>query len=107
MSQEVKPFASGNEYIDIPMEPPESGITPKGERYFYRINDMSVGDVDGDGDYEYIVKWDPSNSQDVSIKGYTGKCYIDCYKLDGRLLLALGYGREYSGWGPLYPVYGL
>ncbi len=92
MSQEVKPFASGNEYIDIPMEPPESGITPKGERYFYRINDMSVGDVDGDGDYEYIVKWDPSNSQDVSIKGYTGKCYIDCYKLDGRLLWRLDMG---------------
>ena len=25
-----------------------------------RQNDMSVGDVDGDGEYEYFVKWDPS-----------------------------------------------
>ena len=33
---------------------------------------MSVGDVDGDGQYEYVVKWDPSNSKDVSQVGYTG-----------------------------------
>ncbi len=53
---------------------------------------MSVGDVDGDGEYEFFVKWDPSNSQDVSIKGYTGKCFIDCYKLSGRLLWRLDMG---------------
>ena len=38
----------------------------RGEAYTYSANDMSVGDVDGDGQYEYIVKWDPSNSKDVS-----------------------------------------
>lgn len=48
--------------------------------------------MDGDGEYEYIVKWDPSNSHDVSIKGYTGKCYLDCIKLDGRLLWRLDMG---------------
>ena len=53
---------------------------------------MSIGDVDGDGEYEYIVKWDPSNSHDVSIKGYTGKCYLDCMKLDGTLLWRLDMG---------------
>ncbi len=80
------------EYLDIPLRKPEGGITPAGESYEYRANDMSVGDVDGDGEYEYIVKWDPSNSQDVSIKGYTGKCYLDCYKLDGQLLWRLDMG---------------
>ena len=88
----VKAWSSGQNYIDIPMQIPEDGVTPKGDTYTYNVNDMSVGDVDGDGEYEYIVKWDPSNSQDVSIKGYTGKCYIDCYKLDGRLLWRLDMG---------------
>ncbi len=46
---------------------------------------MSVGDVDGDGQYEYVVKWDPSNSKDVSQVGYTGNVYIDTYELDGTL----------------------
>lgn len=79
-------------YWDIPLQKPEGGVTPAGEAYEYHANDMSVGDVDGDGEYEYIVKWDPSNSHDVSIKGYTGKCYLDCYKLDGQLLWRLDMG---------------
>ncbi len=81
-----------NDYLDIPLQKPEGGITPAGEEFFYSANDMSVADVDGDGEYEYIVKWDPSNSHDVSIKGYTGKCYLDCYKLDGCLLWRLDMG---------------
>lgn len=86
----VKPWEK--EYLDIPICKPEGGVTPAGQAYEYRANDMSIGDVDGDGEYEYIVKWDPSNSQDVSIKGYTGKCFLDCYKLDGRLLWRLDMG---------------
>lgn len=79
-------------YWDIPIIKPKDGVTPKGDPYTYHANDMSVGDVDGDGEYEYILKWDPSNSQDVSIKGYTGNCYIDCYRLDGTLLWRLDMG---------------
>lgn len=80
------------EYLDIPLRKPEDGITPDGQTYSYSANDMSVGDVDGDGEYEYVVKWDPSNSQDVSVSGYTGNCLIDCYKLDGQLLWRLDLG---------------
>ncbi len=79
-------------YLDIPLMKPDGGVTPAGEAYEYNANDMSVGDVDGDGEYEYIVKWDPSNSHDVSHKGYTGNCYLDCYKLDGQLLWRLDMG---------------
>ncbi len=50
--------------------------------------------MDGDGAYEYVVKWDPSNSQDVSIKGYTGPVYIDTYELDGTLLNRLDLGKN-------------
>lgn len=80
------------EYLDIPMQKPQGGVTPAGEAYEYSANDMSVADVDGDGEYEYIVKWDPSNSHDVSHRGYTGVNYLDCYKLDGTLLWRLDMG---------------
>lgn len=81
-------------YLDIPIQKPEGGVTPAGEAYEYSANDMSVADVDGDGACEYIVKWDPSNSHDVSVKGYTGRCFLDCYKLDGRLLWRLDMGEN-------------
>ena len=83
-----------NGYYDIPIQKPADGITPAGEAFTYSANDMSVADVDGDGEYEYIVKWDPSNSHDVSIKGYTGHCYLDCYKLDGELMWRLDMGEN-------------
>lgn len=81
-----------NDYLDIPMQKPLGGVTPAGESFEYTANDMSVGDVDGDGELEFFVKWDPTNSHDVSIKGYTGKCYLDCYKLDGTLLFRIDMG---------------
>lgn len=81
-------------YLDIPLTRPEGGVTPAGETFVYHANDMSVGDVDGDGELEYLVKWDPDNSHDVSIKGYTGRCLIDCYKLDGTLLWRLDMGEN-------------
>lgn len=62
--------------------------------YTYRPNDCSVGDVDGDGQYEIFVKWDPTNSQDNSNKAYTGNVYIDCYRLDGTKLWRVDLGRN-------------
>lgn len=51
----------------------------------YSPSDCSAGDVDGDGEYELIVKWDPSNSKDNSQDGVTGNVYLDCYKVDWTL----------------------
>lgn len=93
-SERVRAFPSGENYYDIPVCRPAGGVTPAGEVYCYHANDMSVGDVDGDGDYEYIVKWDPDNSKDVSQKGYTGHCLLDCYKFDGTLLWRLDLGQN-------------
>lgn len=90
--KEAKAWSSSDNYIDIPLNIPEEGVNPLGQAYTYNANDMSVGDIDGDGEYEYFVKWDPSNSKDVSQKGYTGKCFIDCYKLDGTQLWRLDMG---------------
>ena len=58
----------------------------------YAINDSSATDVDGDGEYEILVKWSPSNAKDVSQWGYTGTQVIDCYKIDGTLLWRVDMG---------------
>lgn len=63
--------------------------------YSYSPNDCSVGDVDGDGDYELIVKWDPSNSKDNSQDGVTGNVYLDCYRIDsGEMLWRIDLGKN-------------
>jgi len=82
-SAAVSPWSAGHH--DLPLSKPPDGVTPAGEAYTYSANDMSVGDVDGDGTYEYVVKWDPSNSKDVSQVGYTGTVYVDTYELGGAL----------------------
>lgn len=79
-------------YHDLPLQRPADGVTPTGEAFTYSANDASVGDVDGDGQYEFVVKWDPSNSKDVSQKGYTGTVYLDTYELDGTLLNRIDLG---------------
>ncbi|GAE35959.1 rhamnogalacturonan lyase [Halalkalibacter akibai] len=91
-SDDVSPWA--NSYYDLPLQKPADGVTPVGETYTYSANDMSVGDVNGDGQYEFFVKWDPSNSKDVSQKGYTGNVYIDAYKFDGTLLYRIDLGNN-------------
>ncbi|GAA4188105.1 rhamnogalacturonan exolyase [Microbacterium oryzae] len=79
-------------YASLPLQKPADGVTPAGEAYTYSANDMSVGDMDGDGDYEYVVKWYPSNAKDVSQVGYTGNTYIDTYEADGTLLHRIDLG---------------
>ena len=68
-------------YLVLPVDKPDGGTTPDGRPYTYSANDCSVGDVDGDGQYELILKWDPSNSHDNAHDGFTGPTLIDCYKL--------------------------
>ncbi|MET7283664.1 rhamnogalacturonan lyase [Kribbella sp. NPDC005582] len=79
---------------DIPLQVPAGGRTPSGENYTYVANDASVGDLDGDGQYEIVLKWDPSNAKDNSQQGYTGNVYLDAYKLDGTRLWRIDLGRN-------------
>ena len=81
-------------YVNIPLDKPKDGVTPAGQRYSYSPNDASVGDVDGDGEYEIILKWDPSNAHDNAHDGYTGNVFFDCYKIDGRKLWRIDLGRN-------------
>lgn len=81
-------------YIDIPLDRPADGVTPFGQAYTYSPNDASIGDVDGDGTYEIILKWNPSNAHDNSHDGYTGNVYLDCYRLTGKKLWRIDLGRN-------------
>jgi len=82
-----------NQYLDVTMQIPPGGTNVSGA-YTYTVNDCSVGDVDGDGQYEIFVKWDPTNSKDNSQPGFTGNVYIDCYRLNGTLLWRIDMGRN-------------
>lgn len=92
VSQKVKPWA--DLYQSMPISRPKGGTTPDGRSYTYTPNDCSVGDVDGDGEYEIILKWDPSNSHDNSHNGYTGDVIFDCYKLSGKKLWRINLGKN-------------
>jgi rhamnogalacturonan endolyase len=81
-------------YLSIPLQIPAGGTTPDGVAYTYSANDCSVGDLDGDHQYEIIVKWDPSNSKDNSQSGYTGNVYLDAYKLNGTRLWRIDLGKN-------------
>ena len=81
-------------YINIPLQRPELGVDPFGKEYFYNANDASIGDVDGDGEYEIILKWDPTNSHDNAHNGFTGPTYFDCYELDGTLKWRIDLGEN-------------
>lgn len=81
-------------YFDIPLDVPAAMTMPDGSTCTYSPNDASVGDADGDGEYEIFLKWDPSNAQDNSKDGYTGNVYIDCYKLNGTKLWRIDLGKN-------------
>ena len=81
-------------YLAIPLDVPEGGATPTGERYTYVPNDASVGDLDGDGRYDIVLKWDPSNGKDNAFPGYTGPVIFDAYTLEGKRLWRIDMGRN-------------
>ncbi len=60
----------------------------------YTANDATVADADGDGEYELIVKWEPSNARDNSQAGPTSPVYVDGYRLDGTRLWRICLGRN-------------
>lgn len=91
-SNEVTPWP--DLYRSVLLDRPANDTTPDGRSYQYRPNDCSVGDVDGDGQYELFLKWDPSNAHDNSHDGYTGDVIIDCLKLDGTKLWRINLGKN-------------
>jgi rhamnogalacturonan endolyase len=84
----------GKTYKVLQLDRPASGVDDvTGEDYTYTPNDCSVGDVDGDGEYEIIVQWQPSNKTDNGNEGkHPGNEFIDCYRLNGEKLWRIDMG---------------
>ena len=74
-----------NGYLDVPISKPGTD---------YTANDASVGDLDGDGQLEIVLKWDPTNSKDNSQSGVTGNVFVDAYELNGTRLWRIDLGRN-------------
>lgn len=79
-----------NQLFYIPTQTPEPRYNAT-----YTPNDASFCDMDGDGEYEIILKWSPSNEKDAASSGETAPCYFDCIKLDGTLLWRIDAGPNF------------
>jgi rhamnogalacturonan endolyase len=75
--------APSRPYVAIPLRTPEG----------YSPNDASVGDLDGDGEYE-IVLHQASRGRDNSQRGRTGEPILEAYKLDGTFLWRINLGKN-------------
>lgn len=95
-----KPVSAGKavtvwdeQYITLPLDRPTGGTSLDGVEYTYSPNDVEPADVDGDGEYELILKWEPSNSFDSGKDAHhNGNVYIDCYEMDGTKLWRIDMG---------------
>jgi rhamnogalacturonan endolyase len=70
-------------FLRIPLQPPSA---------IYAANDASLGDADGDGQYEVFLKWDPNDARDNAEAGVTSDVFIDALKLDGTRLWRINLG---------------
>lgn len=75
-------------YLEIPVQIP----SPTVEGVTYSPNDASIGDLDGDGDWEIVLKWDPSDSKDAATGGNSDRVYIDAYEFDGTFMWRINMG---------------
>ena len=91
-SDEIQAWAQP--YLSVPLIRPLDQTMPDGKTCTYTPNDCSTADMDGDGDYEIILKWDPSNSHDNSHTGYTGEVFLDCYKTEGVMMWRVSLGKN-------------
>jgi rhamnogalacturonan endolyase len=96
----VRPVVNGKEQIDseryaLPVgAPPQPYITvPLKTPDGYSPNDGSVGDLDGDGEYELVIHM-TGRGRDNSHRGMTDEPILHAYELDGTLLWSINLGKN-------------
>jgi arabinogalactan endo-1,4-beta-galactosidase len=77
-------------YIQIDLQRPATGA----QGGTYSPGDGSTGDLDGDGVYDIVLKWDPDNAKDNSQSGTTDNVLIDAYTLAGKRLWRIDLGQN-------------
>ncbi|MBQ8300753.1 MAG: hypothetical protein IJX57_02165, partial [Clostridia bacterium] len=98
--------------LDIPKALNPDGtvkLKDNGEEVLNYPNETSIADLDGDGEYEIILKWEPEYRQDNSIAGLTSPTIIDAYKLDGTRMwrIDMGYNIRSGSHYVQFMVYDL
>lgn len=94
----IRPFVLAanvpvQQYLSIPLQIPAGGEV-EGSKYTYTANDASVGDLDGDGAYEIVLKWDPTNAKNPPQTGFTGNTILDAYTMNGVLVWRIDLGKN-------------
>ena len=75
--------SAARQYLSVPLQTPEN----------YTPNDASVGDLDGDGEYE-IVLHQTGRGADNSRSGFTSEPILQAYKMNGTLLWTINLGKN-------------
>ncbi len=75
--------APARPYLSVPLKTPDG----------YHPNDASVGDLDGDGEYEIVVH-QVGRGRDNSQAGTTTEPILEAYKLDGTFLWRINLGKN-------------
>lgn len=88
----VETMVSGKTWDNQTLAVPTTAPTDTRFTAWYTPNDASFCDMDGDGEYEIILKWEPDNAKDAAKDGNTSDNYFDCIKLDGTLLWRINTG---------------
>lgn len=91
LETEVSKKTWANQALVIPTSTPSASI----HGATYTPNDASFCDMDGDGEYEIILKWSPSDEKDAASSGTTSEAIFDCYKLDGTQLWRIRMGDNF------------
>ncbi|HBT78240.1 MAG TPA: rhamnogalacturonan lyase [Planctomycetaceae bacterium] len=94
ISKTVKPWEKP--FLTLQMKRPpkaDDASEPDVKRLEYFPNEAGVADLDGDGEYELVVKWD-ARARDNAHRGRTDPVFLDGYKLDGTHLWRIGLGKN-------------
>lgn len=81
-------------YLPIKLQKPADRQSPDGKTYSYSLNDASAADLDGDGRYDFVVKWYPSIAKDNAFGGWSGNTILDAYTMDGKRLWRIDLGKN-------------
>jgi rhamnogalacturonan endolyase len=81
------------QYLEVPLQVPKPALLRDGRSANYNANDASAADLDGDGEFEIVLKWEAA-PRDTASPGYTGEVLLDAYQLDGTRLWRINLGKN-------------